>query len=95
MTRNGNIAVRIPLNETCIELANEMPVVSTSANLHGEKIAKNLEEAKKIFGSSCCYLEGEKPTGIESTIIDLTGKKPEIARIGALYSTILEGMFES
>ena len=95
VTRNGNIAVRIPMNKTCIELASEMPVVSTSANLHGEKIAEDIEEAKEIFGSSCYYLEGEKPTGIESTIIDLTGKKPEIARIGALYSTILEGMFES
>ena len=95
VTRNGNIAVRIPMNRTCIELANEMPVVTTSANLHGEKIADNIEEAKEIFGTSCYYLEGEKPTGIESTIIDLTGKKPEIARIGALYTTILEGMFES
>ena len=95
VTRDGNIAVRIPMNETCIELANEMPVVTTSANLHGEKIAEDIEEAKEIFGSSCYYLEGEKPTGIESTIIDLTGIKPEIARIGALYSTILEGMFES
>ena len=38
VTRDGYIAVRIPMNETCIELANEMPVVTTSANLHGEKI---------------------------------------------------------
>ena len=38
---------------------------------------------------------GEKPKGIESTIIDLTENEPKIARIGALYSTILEGMFES
>ena len=93
--RNGNIAVRIPMNSTSMELAEEMPVVTTSANLHGEKIASGIEEAKRIFGSSCYYLEGEEPKGIESTIIDLTGKEPEIARIGALYSTILEGMFES
>ena len=93
--RNGNIAVRIPMNETSLKLAKEMPVVTTSANLHGEDIAKNIEDAKKIFGKSCFYLDGEKPKGIESTIIDLTGNKPEITRIGALYSTILEGMFES
>ena len=93
--RNGNIAVRIPMNETSIQLAKEMPVVTTSANLHGEDIAENIEDAKEIFGNSCFYLDGEKPKGIESTIIDLTGKKPEITRIGALYSTILEGMFES
>ena len=93
--RNGNIAVRIPMNETSIQLAKEMPVVTTSANLHGEGIAKDIEDAKEIFGNSCFYLDGEKPKGIESTIIDLTGNKPEITRIGALYSTILEGMFES
>ena len=93
--RNGNIAVRIPMNETSIQLAKEMPVVTTSANLHGEDIAKDIEDVKEIFGNSCFYLDGEKPKGIESTIIDLTGNKPEITRIGALYSTILEGMFES
>ena len=70
-------------------------VVTTSANLHGEKIAEDIEEANDIFGKSCYYLDGEKPKGIESTIIDLTENEPKIARIGALYSTILEGMFES
>ena len=95
VTRNGNIAVRLPLNRTSMDLAKHMPVVTTSANLHGEKIAKDIEEAKEIFGKSCYYLDGEKPKGIESTIIDLTENEPKIARIGALYSTILEGMFES
>tara|TARA_Y100000588_G_scaffold6409_1_gene7679 strand:- start:136 stop:711 length:576 start_codon:yes stop_codon:yes gene_type:complete len=95
VTRNGNVAVRIPLNRTSMELAKDMPVVTTSANLHGQKIAEDIEEAKEIFGKSCYYLDGEKPKGIESTIIDLTENEPKIARIGALYSTILEGMFES
>ncbi len=95
VTRNGNVAVRIPLNRTSMDLAKDMPVVTTSANLHGEKIAEDIEEAKEIFGKSCYYLNGEKPKGIESTIIDLTENEPKIARIGALYSTILEGMFES
>ena len=95
VTRNGNVAVRIPLNRTSMDLAKDMPVVTTSANLHGEKIAEDIEEAKEIFGKSCYFLDGEKPKGIESTIIDLTKNEPRIARIGALYSTILEGMFES
>ena len=95
VTRNGNVAVRIPLNRTSMDLARDMPVVTTSANLHGEKIAEDIEEAKEIFGKSCYYLDGEKPKGIESTIIDLTENEPKIARSGAFYSTILEGMFES
>ena len=72
VTRNGNIAIRIPKNITSISLVKDNPIITTSANIHGESIAKNLNEAKKIFGSSCIYLDGEKPTGIESTIIDLT-----------------------
>ena len=95
VTKNGNIAIRIPNNKTSISLVKENPIITTSANMHGEKVAENIDDAKKIFGTSCFYLDGEKPKGIESTIIDLTGNKPEITRIGALYSTILEGMFES
>ena len=95
VTRNGNIAIRIPLNKTALDLAANQPIITTSVNLHGEKIARNLDEAKEKFGSNCYYLDGEEPKGIESTIIDLTENKPEITRIGALYSTILEGMFES
>ena len=53
VTRNGNVAVRIPLNRTSMDLARDMPVVTTSANLHGEKIAEDIEEAKEIFGKSC------------------------------------------
>jgi len=95
VTRNGNIAIRIPLNKTALDLAANQPIITTSVNLHGEKIARNLDEAKEKFGSNCYYLDGEEPKGIESTIIDLTENKPEITRIGALYSTILEGMLES
>jgi len=53
-----------------------------------------IKEAKILFQNNCYYLDGDKPTNIESTIIDLSKNKPEIRRIGALYSTILEGMFE-
>ena len=90
VTRNGNIAIRIPKNNTSISLVKYGPIITTSANIHGENIAKNLNEAKKIFGNSCIYLHGEKPTGIESTIIDLTKDTPKIVRIGALYGNSLE-----
>jgi tRNA A37 threonylcarbamoyladenosine synthetase subunit TsaC/SUA5/YrdC len=77
-----------------LELAEKQPIVTTSANIHGNEIASSLEEATQIFGLQCSYLDGEEPRGIESTIIDLTKKKPEIKRIGALYSSILEGIIE-
>tara|TARA_B100000579_G_scaffold357420_1_gene313395 strand:- start:871 stop:1446 length:576 start_codon:yes stop_codon:yes gene_type:complete len=92
VTRNGNIAIRIPKNNTSISLAKKNPIITTSANIHGENIAKNLNEAKKIFGNSCIYLDGEKPSGVESTIIDLTKDTPKIVRIGALYGSTLENI---
>jgi L-threonylcarbamoyladenylate synthase len=92
--RNGNLAIRVPANKTALELAENGPVITTSANKHGSEIATSLNEAKEIFGSKCHYLDGEKPKGIESTIIDLTKNEPEIKRIGALYTPILEGIIE-
>ena len=92
VTRNGNIAIRIPKNNTSISLAKKNPIITTSANIHGENTAKDLNEAKKIFGNSCIYLDGEKPDGIESTIIDLTNDTPKIIRIGALYGNTLENI---
>ena len=94
VTRNGNIAIRIPSNRTALELAKGNPIVTTSANKHKSEIAKDIDEAIQIFGSQCSYLDGEKPMGVESTIIDLTQDKPEIKRIGALYTSILEGIIE-
>ena len=90
VTRNGNIAIRIPNNKTSISLVKENPIITTSANKHGMNVVKNIDEAKEIFGNSCIYLNGEKPKGIESTIIDLTGNVPVIIRIGALYGSTLE-----
>jgi len=95
VTKKGNIAIRIPKHNTSLELAKETPLITTSVNKHGQEISKDIEEAKRIFGSKCLYLEGEKPEGIESTIIDMTQNKPKIKRIGALYSSILEGIIES
>ena len=92
VTRNGNVAIRIPKNNTSISLAKKNPIITTSANIHGENIAKDLNEAKEIFGNSCIYLDGEKPNGVESTIIDLTNDAPKIVRIGALYGNTLENI---
>ncbi|MEC7713098.1 MAG: L-threonylcarbamoyladenylate synthase [Candidatus Thermoplasmatota archaeon] len=90
VARNGNIAIRIPNNKTSISLAKENPIITTSANIHGMNVIKNINEAREIFGNSCIYLNGEKPIGIESTIINLTGNNPKIVRIGALYGSSLE-----
>ena len=94
VTKKGTIGIRIPANKTALDLALDSPIITTSANKHGLENATSLEDAKKKFGSECLYISGEEPAGIESTIIDLTKKQPKIKRIGALYSSILEGIIE-
>ena len=49
VTRNENIAIRIPLNKTSNDLAKNIPVITTSANIHGKDIAKDISEAKIII----------------------------------------------
>ena len=54
-----------------------LPIVSTSANLHGEKPCKSADEVEKIMGSQLDYIVF-KPTGPfnnPSTIIDLSSGK--------------------
>ena len=72
----------------------EIDSTSQKGSPINSEIAKSMDEAMETFGSQCTYLDGEKPMGVESTIIDLTQDKPEIKRIGALYSSILEGIIE-
>ncbi len=80
--RNGRIGIRIPENLTAISLSEKFPIISTSANRHGEKTAKNIEEAKKIFGDEVLYLNGEEPMGIQSTVINLNKGEVEVIRQG-------------
>jgi len=90
VTKDGNVAIRITNNKTSKSLVEENPIITTSANIHGKSVVKNLSEAKELFGNSCIYLDGEISIGVESTIIDLTKNTPRIVRIGALYGSILE-----
>ena len=90
VTKEENIAIRIPDNKTAISLVEEIPIVTTSANIHGKNVAIDIKEAKKMFGDLCIYLDGIKPRGVESTIIDLTKESPKVVRIGALYGSTLE-----
>ena len=54
-----------------------LPIVSTSANLHGEKPCRSADEVEKIMGSQLDYIVF-RPTGPfnnPSTIIDLSSGK--------------------
>ena len=77
--------IRMPNNETALKLSAKFPIISTSANKHGETVAKNIKEAKEIFGNEILYLEGEEPLGLQSTVINLEEGEVEVIRKGMGY----------
>jgi len=86
-TKSPNtIGIRVPDNELAIELLNITgPLAVTSANLTGQKEAKNHQEAEEIFKDSVKhYIEGEAVHGNGSTVVDLREPGGEILREGPL-----------
>ena len=86
-TKSPNtIGIRVPDNELAIELLNITgPLAVTSANLTGQKEAKNHNEAEEIFKDSVeHYIEGEAVHGNGSTVVDLREPGGEILREGPL-----------
>ncbi len=88
------LAVRIPLHEGCRKLlkAIDAPIVAPSANLskHTSPVT-----AKHVFndlnGLIPLILDGGKCSGgIESTVLDCTGKVPRILRAGLVTKEMIE-----
>lgn len=74
-TTQKKIAIRIPEDKNLLYFLKliDKPIISTSANLSGEKICRNIEEIKtvfngKIFGAFDGHLGGEQKP---SKILDL------------------------
>jgi L-threonylcarbamoyladenylate synthase len=84
---NGTVAVRMPLHPVAIELLEATgPMAVSSANRHGEPAAQTAAEAQRQLGADVAvYLEdGPSPGGVASTIVDVTGERPRVLRVGAL-----------
>ena len=72
----GSIGFRIP-KHWCTNLAKEFgkPIVTTSANIHGQPVAQTITEAKRIFGKKVnLYIDGGKLGTKPSKIIFLNRK---------------------
>ncbi len=82
------VGIRMPR----LELAREFlklcgtPVVAPSANLSGRPSPTTWQAAREdLDGRIDCILQGEAAEiGLESTVVDCTGKFPRILRIGAI-----------
>jgi L-threonylcarbamoyladenylate synthase len=88
------VAVRIPDHPVPLALIRGLgkPIVGTSANLSGRPSPLTAEEVRQQIGGSVDLIidGGKTPGGVESTIVDMTGKKPVIRRLGAISLEVLK-----
>lgn len=85
-TRN-TVAIRMPDDPRALALLKQTgPLAVSSANTTGEAAAQTVEDAMRMLGESVAvYLDGgPTPSGIPSTILDVTGPTPRILREGAI-----------
>jgi L-threonylcarbamoyladenylate synthase len=88
----GTLGVRIPKHDIALELLRASgPLMTTSANLHGEEPAMTAEEAGRLVGLAAVLDGGRAPGGSPSTVLDLTGPEPHILREGAITTAELLG----
>lgn len=93
---DGTVAFRLPNSPFLQELARGVgaPIISSSANLTGEAHCESVEEAWEIFGDSVdLYVDGGPQEALPSTMVDVTGPRPRLLRVGlqALRGLQLEG----
>lgn len=82
----GTVALRCPKDLLCQRLLARIggPVVSSSANLSGQRPAETAEEVVRIFGNQLDLVIDAGPRGGEpSTLVDVSGPRPRLLRRGA------------
>ena len=94
----GTVALRCPKDTLCHRLLDRIggPVVSSSANLSGQRPAETAEEVLAIFGNQLDLIldGGPRRGGVPSTLVDVSGERPRLLRMGALDVTADLGDFE-
>lgn len=93
------VAVRMPSNETARALikAAGRPIAAPSANISGRPSPTTAEDVlEDMDGRIDAVIMGEACThGIESTVVDVTGKVPMILRPGAITKSMIENVLNS
>lgn len=92
----GGLAIRVTSSPVAAEIAVRFggAVTSTSANLSGDDPVATSAEAEEVFGDTTdVVVPWPYPlTGPPSTIVDLTGTTPVIAREGAIPAVLIRGI---
>lgn len=94
----GTVALRCPNDRLCHALLDIIggPVVSSSANLSGQRPAETADEVVRIFGNQLDLVidGGPRRGGQPSTLVDVSGPRPRLLRRGALDVTEALGDYE-
>ncbi|WP_435771687.1 L-threonylcarbamoyladenylate synthase [Nocardioides sp. SYSU DS0651] len=83
----GTVAVRMPDHDLARALLDRTgPLAVSSANLTGMPAALDAGEAMDMLGESVAVVvdDGPAPGGVASTILDTTGPRPRLLRLGAV-----------
>ena len=88
------VAVRIAAHQVAIDIVKAVgiPIVGTSANLHGKPSPVTAQDVEAQIGDKLELIidAGKTPGGVESTIIDMSTDRPRILRQGAVSRAALE-----
>ncbi|MBM3926450.1 MAG: threonylcarbamoyl-AMP synthase [SAR202 cluster bacterium] len=88
------VAVRLPAHPVPRALALDLgfPIIGTSANISGGPDPVSAEDVRRELGPRVDAIIDGGPTarGVASTIVDVSGGKPRIARLGALSADDIE-----
>lgn len=86
------VGVRMPNHVVPLRImeVSNLPLVATSANLHGLVSPLDAVEAEKQIGDKVdLILDGGRVSGVPSTILDLAGEVPKIIRSGSVTREML------
>jgi L-threonylcarbamoyladenylate synthase len=87
----GTVALRFPRDPLCARILQRIggPVVSSSANISGQRPAETAEEVVRIFGNQLDLVVDAGPRHGEtpSTLVDVSGRRPRLLRRGAVDVT--------
>jgi L-threonylcarbamoyladenylate synthase len=84
----STVALRVPKDTLCEKLLARIggPVVSSSANLTGQRPAETAEEVLRIFGNQLDLVidGGARRGNVPSTLVDVSAPRARLLRQGAL-----------
>jgi len=92
-----SVAVRVPDHPVPRALAHGLgrPITGTSANRSGQPSALTAEEVQQQLGTSVDLVidGGAAPLGLQSTIVDATGRMPKLLRAGAVSLSAIQSVY--